>query len=199
MAKAVEGIYNTYSKELKLFDVDGKLSYKNRYNGLLRYVTAIRENFANTFIKTVANTPGMRYYMLTHTTFSMDDVRSSDWFVKFMMKYLEPKESDIQYGKMMDQDMSEILSEDGVSNDIINSLLDFNCVLAHPYDDEVILKFGLWNRSEDGRVQRPITFSDSIDEPYKVTRTVDVKKILDEAGLLHLATGEIVIAADIVE
>ena len=198
-ANIVKGIYNTYSKELKMFDVNGSMSIKNRYNGLLRLLTDIRRKFDVKFKKTVDSTPGMKVYMMTHVVFTKDDLRSSDWFTSFMMSYLFPTDKDMKDFSDLNTDMEEVLLADGVKKTIVDGFKEMGCYIPHPYDDEIILRFGLWNRDESGKIVAPIYFNDTINEPTMVARKLDVKKIIDEAGLLDLVTGEIVIASDIVE
>lgn len=188
----VESMYRTYSDELLLFDVDKKLTEVNRYVGLLRFLTKLEDDFERVFENTVNKTPGLKVYLLTHAAFNVDDTNSTDWFTQYMIDYLHPTADDIEYYESMYPDYKEVLSGVGVSGDKIKLLEPLNPESVNPYDDDIILKFGVWNRNVDGRITDPIYTIDSLEFPSTVVRDSDLIKLIEGQGILDMNTGELV-------
>ena len=193
--KLVEGMFEMYSLEFMM--LDPKLDTKHKFVELLKLLTNISDNFKDTFIRTVDNIPGMRYYLISHTIFKVDDNReSNDWFTKFMIHYLRPTDEEVNEYMGNHSKCSDKLIKYGVDKSIAEKLEIFSPELIHQYDDDIILEFGMWNRDDDGRVKDVISVTDTGDLPSTVARKIDVEEIMRMEGVLNMSTGEIIVEPD---
>ncbi len=179
--KYIKQLYELYSNEFEMLPlnlyIDGALK---TFSALLRLLQGIEEDFESIFIKSVESIPGMKLYLLTHSVFEIDLAYSMDWFAKFINRYLVPTDEDLEWIEWFNS-----------TPDAVKGYLDqFNMEYIHPYDDDILIYYGIWRWTESGRLASPIDVVDTADMPDVIVSVIDVKTIMDQYDVIDLSNME---------
>jgi len=170
--------YDTYANDLKLYKVEDSTPLKDKFTGLLFFMSKINKNFNDIFIRTVDSVPGLRMYLLTHVVFDIYDNASYDWFISFMIKYLVPTHDEIREYLMMGEAPCDL--------DVDMTKFEY----IPEFFDEVLIKIGMWRKEESGRMAEPIDIIETDNMDCLIVKKADFRKIMDSFKIIDLSVIE---------
>jgi hypothetical protein len=186
--QAVQEVYELY-KELGWIKPIKNIT--ERYKTLsvaVNYVNDRREKMLDDYI---GEDKRLYYYMVAHSVFDIYDRDNSDWLVQYMICKIDPS----------DDEVDRLWSKPKVPEEILELLSDFNPEPVGIVFDPIIIRYGMWENGEDGRLRNPIHFEDTLfpkkASVYRDGLSVDVADIIRDIPDIDMEFGVVDINEDI--
>ena len=170
-------LYETFRNDLKVLDLnlysDGA---EVTFGSLLIIVSKIRENVVSMVSKAINKDRGVRLFFLTHTIFNQDDKYTRDPITKAFLNVLQPTDEDLEFLEKFN----------AVPEDFYEVNEKLKCDYISPYDDDILVYVGLWNRDENDKLRPVIDIVDTVDFPDIVVDKITYRQILDSIPVVTI-------------
>jgi hypothetical protein len=125
----------------------------------------------------------LKFFLTVRAQFDLDDKYSRDFLTKYFLSKL-----------VFDKDIYNRLTiiDSGIPDEIMDKLKIFNPEPVIDYDDDVIVKFGMWKRY-DGKISDPVNVIDLYDWGLDVMPEAEVSAIIMSYDVITTKKNDITI------
>lgn len=176
--KYIEKVYNIYKDELNLLKKPKNASNKEKFTELLIVLYSVKQRFTRLFKKACEEVPGMRWYLLTHIVYDINDNHSYDWLKNFVIEYLTPTNEEVERFKEEFVNVPDIVYE---------AARVFDADFIPEFYDEELITIGMWDRDIRDKIVPPINIVDTLAFPCNYIGTTEMSEILSKIDIIDLS------------